>query len=479
LENNYVLLDHDKRKRRILDGFKSLFETSDRKPVIDEELLETVTFIVEYPVPVLCSFHEDYLKLPEELLITVMKDHQKYFAVQDARGKLSNNFIVVSNTRADNADTVRIGAERVIKARFDDAKFYYYDDIKRSLSDRVQDLKQVTFHDELGTLFDKTERMISIAAFLAENIDPSLKDKLMRAAHLSKADLTSGVVREFPELQGTMGTYYADHDKEDREVASALEEQYLPHSFGGTSPRTDTGTLLSMTDKIDNVTSFFSIGLIPTGSEDPFALRRHAMGVISLILERGYTVSLEEIFDNALSAHPAVKPKADVYESIKSFMEQRLEFILSSRGYAHDLIKSVVALSSTNPLKSIIGRIEALKNFREEEIFPDFLLAIKRVNNILPETELPALNTKLFAQDEEKELHKSFIQIRDEVLTLFNEEKFHESLTVFSRITAPVNLFFDKVLVMDKKENIKLNRLALLKEIWATASLIADFSKLL
>jgi glycyl-tRNA synthetase beta chain len=479
LKNNYVLLDQDKRKEKIRDGLHALFDASDRRPVIDQELLDMVTFIVEYPVPVLCSFHEDYLKLPKELLITVMKDHQKYFAVQDDRDKLTNNFIVVSNTKADNADTVRIGAERVIKARFDDAKFYYYEDIKKTLSDRVEDLKQVTFHDELGTLFDKTDRMISVAAFLSAKTDPSLKEKVMRAAHLAKADLTSGVVREFPELQGIMGKYYADHDREDRETASALEEQYLPHSFGGTPPQTEVGALLSLTDKIDNIISFFSIGLIPTGSEDPFALRRHAMGIISLILERGYTISLEEIFDNALSNHPTVKSKADVYGHIKGFMEQRLEFILSSKGYVQDLIKSVLALSLTNPLRSIIERIEALKKFREEGIFPDFLLAIKRVNNILPETGLPPLNTRLFAQDEEKELHNVFMQTRDEFMPLYNEGKFHESLMVFSRITEPVNTFFDKVLVMDKIEETKLNRLSLLNEIWTSASLVADFSKLL
>jgi glycyl-tRNA synthetase beta chain len=209
LENNFVILDHEKRKNIIRNGIASLFNTPDRQPIIDEELLDTVNFLVEFPVPVLCSFSDEYLKLPKELLITVMKDHQKYFAVQDSKGNLINNFVVISNTRAENSGTVMIGAERVIKARFDDAKFYYFDDIKKHLSDRVENLKQVTFHDELGTLFEKTERVKSIAGFLSEKLDPSLKDRVTRAGYLSKSDLITGVVREFPELQGVMGKYYA------------------------------------------------------------------------------------------------------------------------------------------------------------------------------------------------------------------------------------------------------------------------------
>jgi glycyl-tRNA synthetase beta chain len=477
LENNFVILDQEKREKVIRSGVDDLAARSGGRPVADDGLLEIVNFLVEYPVPVLCSFDRGYLKLPKELLITVMKDHQKYFGIQDDEGNLLNSFIVISNTRAENSETVRTGAERVIKARFDDAKFYFHEDKKISLGDRVEHLKNVTFHDRLGSLFAKTERTVSIASFLADKLDPALKERLLRAARLAKADLITGVVREFPELQGVIGRYYAVHDNEDKGVSLAVEEQYLPKSFGGRLPETDLGALLSLSDKIDNIASFFSIGLMPTGSEDPFALRRQAMGVVSILLERAYTLSLQEIFEKALHGVP-VKSGRDIAGEILNFMEQRLEFMLSSKEYAQDLIKAVLPLGRSCSLKTVLGRIEALKHFRQEDIFPFFLLAIKRVNNIIPKTALPPLRDDLLVQEEEKNLYAVFLDVREKISALIEKGHFAECLTVFSGITSAINDFFDKVLVMDKQEEIKLNRLALLKEIWAAASQLADFSKL-
>jgi glycyl-tRNA synthetase beta chain len=477
LENNFVILDQERREKTIRTGVSEFAAKSGGQPVADDGLLETVNFLVEYPVPVLCGFDREYLKLPKELLITVMKDHQKYFGIQDEDGNLLNSFVVVSNTRAENGETVRTGAERVIKARFDDAKFYFHEDKKRPLIDRVEDLKNVTFHDKLGSLFAKTERIVSIASFLADTLNPDMKEKLLRAARLAKADLITGVVREFPELQGVMGRYYAMYDDEDKSVSLALEEQYLPKSFGGRLPETDTGALLSLADKIDNIASFFSIGLMPTGSEDPFALRRQAMGIVSILIDRGYALSLEAIFEKALQEVPVKSPRG-ISGEVLDFMAQRLEFVLSSKEYAQDLVKAVLPLSRYSPLKTVIGRIEALKQFREEDIYPSFLLAIKRVNNIIPKTALPALRGDLLAQEEEKNLYSKFAETRERLSIQVGQEKFSECFMVLSEITAPVNSFFDKVLVMDKQEEIKLNRLALLKEIWTAASGLADFSKL-
>lgn len=478
LENNSVIIDQEKRKSIIRKGITGLFENSDMQPVFDEELLDHVNFIVEFPVPVLCSFDEDYLQLPAELLITVMKGHQKYFAVKDSSGNLANNFIVISNTKQENSETVMIGAERVIKARFDDARFYFSEDKGIPLIDRVDALKQVTFHDELGSLLGKTERVISVAAFLSERLSPSVKDKVVRAARLSKADLITGVVREFPELQGIMGKYYALHNGEDAEVAMAIQEQYLPQNFGGTLPQTDTGAILSLSDKIDNVASFFSIGLIPTGSEDPFALRRQAMGIASIMLDRGYSITLGEIFDNALRNLPDIKSPEDTLRNITVFMEQRIEFILSSMGCSQDLIKSVLSLSSIHPLKTVKARIEAVDKFRSEKIFADFLLAVKRVNNIIPKTPLPPVRSDLLVQEEEKSLYESLLRLKIECDPFLEKENFYDGLKIFSGITVPINDFFDKVLVMDKNEEVKTNRLALLRDIWTNASFIADFSKL-
>jgi glycyl-tRNA synthetase beta chain len=470
LENNFVTLDQEKRKNSIRKNIAALFNDPDKQPIIDEELLETVLYLVEYPVPVLCSFRAEYLKLPKELLITVMKDHQKYFGVQDSNGNLLNNFVVISNTRAENAETVRTGAERVIKARFDDAKFYYHEDTMKPLAERVEALRDVTFHDELGSLYEKVERIMAIASFLAEKISHPLKEKVLRAARLSKTDLITGVVREFPELQGIMGKYYATHDKEDSEVAIAIEEQYLPKNYGDRVPQTDTGAIVSLADRIDNISSFFSIGLIPTGSEDPFALRRQAMGIISIILEKGYGLNLSEIFGHALKNPGKVLPAEKTFENIISFMEQRTEFILSSSDYEQDLIKSVISLASAQPLKLVTARLDALQALRQEEVFPDFLLAVKRVKNITPKTPLPAVNADLFVQKEEKDLYSSFLLLKNECMPLLDRGKFSEGIRVFFRITPPVNTFFDKVMVMDKQEEIRTNRLALLKEIWETLS---------
>jgi glycyl-tRNA synthetase beta chain len=477
LENNFVLLDQNVRGEKIRSGITAFAAKSGGQPVMDEDLLGLVNYLVEYPVSVLCDFDREYLKLPKELLITVMKDHQKYFGIRDSEGSLLNQFIVISNTLAENGETVRAGAEKVIKARFDDAKFYYYEDMKRPLGDRVGDLKKVTFHDELGSLYDKTGRITSMGSFLAEKLLPALRDKVVRAASLSKTDLITGVVREFPELQGVMGKYYATHDGEEKGIPESLEEQYFPKPLGGRMPETDLGALLSLSDKIDNIASFFSIGLMPTGSEDPFALRRQAIGIVSVLIDRGYAVTLDEIFAKALENVPA-RPTRNISRELLDFMVQRVEFVLASKGYAQDLVKSVLSLISSRPLKTAVARIEALQSFKRDEIFPQFLLAIKRVNNIIPRTELPALRKDLLIQEEEKSLYATFLLLRERISPLLGEENYLDGLMALSEITPAVNNFFDKILVMDKKEEIKSNRLALLKEIWSTASLFVDFSKL-
>lgn len=478
LENNYVILDHEVRKRLIIDRAKKLSAVVGGKPVEDEELLSTVTHLVEYPVPVIGSFPEEYLKLPEELLITVMKSHQKYFAVEDEDSNLINHFIVISNTREENAEAVRVGAERVIKARFEDAKFYYEDDRKRRLADRIDDLKKVTYQERLGSLYDKVKRIASIADFLGDKLIPLKKERLGRASWLSKTDLITGVVREFPELQGLMGKYYAMHDGEDKEVADALVEQYLPAYSGDRLPETEVGALLSLADKIDNIASFFSIGLTPTGSEDPFALRRQALAVIAIIIERGYSITLKEVVDKAIETLAHLKGSKEGGENILLFFEQRLEPLFLSQGYTLDAIQSIISLSRTVPLKEIKGRLDAIQRFKEDIEYNDFLIAIRRVNNIIPKTELPALNPGLLSEESEEKLYEKLNVIKSDVEGLLTEHKYYDAVRVLSSLTNAINNFFDNVLVMDDREEVKLNRLALLKGVWTTASSIADFSKL-
>ncbi len=478
LVNNHVIIDPEERKKIIAGNIERLSTSVEGRPVKDENLLETVANLVEYPAPVLGTFSAEYLKLPKELLITVMKEHQKYFAVENGEGRLTNYFIVVSNTNDENAETVKIGAERVIKARFEDARFYFEDDSKKKLEDRVEDLNGVTYQEKLGSLYGKVLRVKSLALFLASKINPSLQQKVDRAAFLSKTDLLTGVVREFPELQGIMGRYYAINDSEDREVADALMEQYLPAYHGDRLPETEAGAILSLADKTDNIISFFSIGLMPTGSEDPFALRRQALAIIAIMLDKGYDISLEEIVKEAFKNLKDIKKPAEIKKVILQFFEQRLEPLFSSQGYSFDVIQSILSLSIKRPLKEVKKRLNAVQGFKNDKSYSDFLTAIKRVKNIIPDTTLPALNPTLLSDEPEKKLYEKLDEIKTVIERLLKEDGYYDALKALSSMTDSINNFFDHVLVMDKQEEIKLNRLALLRNIWATASSIADFSKL-
>ncbi|MBM4145985.1 MAG: glycine--tRNA ligase subunit beta [Nitrospira sp.] len=478
LGNNCVIVDPEERKRIIIEKTDKLLSSLGERRVEDEELLNTVVNLVEYPVPVLATFSEDYLTLPKELLITVMKGHQKYFAVENKDGRITNRFVVVSNTSEDNADTVKTGAERVIKARFEDARFYFDEDRKKPLSERIEELKKVTFQENLGSIYEKTERMASIAEFLAERLFPAAKKNLVRAAWLAKTDLITGVVREFPELQGIMGKYYAVHDGEQREVAEALEEQYLPAHSGGRLPQTDVGALLSIIDKIDNISAFFSVGLTPTGSEDPFALRRQALGIIAILLQKGYGLPLDMLAEKALQTVSGGKDLQEVKEKILQFFENRLEIVFSDLGYGSDIVQSILSLSSSVQLREISERLDALRKFKDDMAYNDFLAAVKRVNNIIPKTEVPELKADLLTEEAERQLRDKLDSVCHDLPDILNDRKYYDAIILLSSLTDSINNFFDKVLVMDKNEEIKMNRLSLLNEIWRTVSTIADFSKL-
>ncbi len=478
LRNNYVIIDQEDRKKIITNKVEELSVSAEGKSVKDEELLETVVNLVEYPVPVIGTFPLKYLKLPRELLITVMKDHQKYFAVENVEGKLTNHFIVISNTSEDNSGTIRIGAERVIKARFEDARFYFEEDSKKALSERIEELKKVTFQERLGSLYEKAERMATVAGFLADRVLPSAKDKLNRAVWLAKTDLITGVVREFPELQGIIGKYYAIHDGEDSEVAEAMEDQYLPAHSGGRLPLTDVGALLSIADKIDNIASFFSIGIIPTGSEDPFALRRQALGIIAILLKGNYNLNLKELVEKSLVNFKNLKDIGELNKQILQFFENRLQTVFSDQGYSPDLIQSIISLSVDLQIRDLQERLKALQKFKGDSEYNDFLTAIKRVHNIIPEGKIPVLNTELLIEEPGKRLKERLDSVRSDLVSLLKEKKYYGAIKLLSSLTEPINNFFDHVLVMDKREEIKQNRLALLNEIWNTVSTIADFSKL-
>jgi len=478
LVNNCVVVDHKERRTIITDKMKNLLAPFDENPVSDKDLLDTVTHLVEYPTPVLGSFSTDYLTLPKELLVTVMKGHQKYFAVENAEGKLTNHFVVISNTSEENAETVRIGAERVIKARFEDARFYFEEDKKKPLFERLDELRKVTFQEKLGSLFDKTERVASLVAFLSEKVLPSARDGLHRAALLAKTDLITGVVREFPELQGTMGKYYALHDSEDSEVATALEEHYLPAHSGGRLPQTEVGSLLSLADKLDTIAAFFSIGVKPTGSEDPFAQRRHALGIIAILLHNKYNLNIKELVEKSLGNLKNIKDFHEVYEQILQFFESRIEPVFSDQGYSHDIVQSILPLSLNVQLSNVKERLDAIQKFKEHKLYNDFLTAIKRLYNILPKETLPECKPELLIEESEKQLKNHLDAVLSHLPELLKDREYAETMDLLTSLTSPINNFFDNVLVMDKNEEIKQNRLSLLSDIRRAISTVADFSRL-
>ena len=477
LKNNFIILDPDEREKIIRDGTKKLASSANAVIIEDEELLRHVTNLVEYPVPVLATFPAEYLYLPKELLITVMKGHQKYFALQDAGGGLVNYFIIVSNTKQDNAETIKRGAEKVIKARFEDARFYYEDDKRIPLKEKLEGLKRVIYHEKLGTIYDKVMRMAAIAASTADKCLPGKKEGIHTAAILCKTDLISGVVGEFPEIQGIMGGYYAINDGYTEEIAKAISEHYKPAFSGDAVPSSEIGSIVSLADKIDNLTSFFGIGLMPTGTEDPFALRRQAIGIIAILTEKKFPLTIYELFNESLRLC-GIDNKNAVLSSIAAFFEQRIEQILASSGYPQDAVQSVLHYANSRPVYTLRERLDALMRLKEDDDYEPFLLAIKRINNIAPKGETVELKEKLLSAEEEKILYASAKAAKTEIESLVSGSEYYEAISALKKLKEPINNFFDKVLVMDKNEEIKNNRLSLIKTIRDIALQTADFSKL-
>jgi glycyl-tRNA synthetase beta chain len=468
LEENYVLADQVSRQKKIEELIEK--SASEVNGIVhkDDELMETVTYIVEYPVAIVGSFDSSYLELPKELLITVMKSHQKFFSLEDEKGDLIPYFITISNTQSDNNDTVRVGAERVIRARLEDARFYYEEDRKKALKERVDELRKVTFQEKLGSIYDKVKRMADIADSLGKEINyPHPKD-IQQACFLSKADLVTGVVREFPELQGYMGLNYALSSGESYEVSTAVYEHYMPRFAGDLVPGSDLGALVSLADKIDTIVCFFSIGLIPSGSVDPYALRRQAIGIISILSIKEYPFSLHALINNARQRLERDIPvQNNVKDLVSDFFRQRLEGILQSEGYRYDSVNAVLATGEM-VMKTIHMRLEELKKLKEEPRFQELLIAAKRAYNILKHENYGGFNPSLLTEEAEKQLSDKTDTISQEV----KERKYHR---LFDFID-PINRFFDTVLVMDKDADMRNNRLALLTKIRETFNYLADFS---
>lgn len=473
LESSFVIIDQEKRKKLICEQAQRLADTINGKILWDEELLEEVTYLVEYPEAFLCSFSENYLSLPKELLITVMKDHQRYFAITDSEGKLKQYFVVVSNTNSENELNIRKGAERVIKARFEDAKFYYEEDLKKGLERLLELTKGIIYHKKLGSLHDKALRINKIANKLGQLLSPDMLELINLASIYCKADLASGVVGEFPELQGIMGGYYSKHAGFPDEVAQAIRDHYLPKGFSDDLPSNEIGCIISIADKLDHLYSFFYLGEIPSGTEDPFGLRRSANGIIAILFRNKYPLSIEDILEASEElAYENIK------EQLLNFIIQRLESFLESSDYSPNLIKTVSDLMAVLPPFEIEERLKAVKDFKESDNFERYFLAVKRVSNIIKNYEKIPFDRSLLVAPEEEELYIKMQEIRANLKDYIENREFFKALNYLDNLTPFINNFFDRVLVMDKDEKIKRNRLALLQELSDLLKSVADISRL-
>ncbi|NLA41617.1 MAG: glycine--tRNA ligase subunit beta [Smithella sp.] len=476
---HFVIPDPASRKKIILEEAQKSAAEVGGKLFSTEDLLDTITFIVEYPVIVRGSFDPHYLQIPKEALTTTMISHQKYFPVVDDAGKLMPYFIAVSNTRARDMEVVARGNERVLQARLADASFFFEEDKKIPLESRVESLKKVVFHTLLGTSHKKVMRFRKLAVKIAAGVKPAVKKNVDRAALLAKADLESLMVGEFSELQGIMGREYALLAGEKPEIADAVYEHYLPIVAGGDLPLTDEGAIVGIADKMDTIVGFFAVGMPPSGTADPYALRRQALGVIHIILSRGYSLSLSFLIDECLASLKDVlkKPAEDVKKDVLEFFRGRLQNQLISQGYAYDTVDAVLA-ADIDYFVLVTEKVQALQAFRANPEFEPLSIAFKRIDNILKDFRGGAVDVNLLSQDAEIKLFANFENIGTRVEKGIAEKNFTDALNKLAALRSPVDAFFDSVMVMDNDEKIRFNRLSLLAEISALFHKIADFSKI-
>ena len=476
---HHVIVDPAERKAIILQEAERAARAVPGIPMKNDDLLETVTYLVEYPSAVCGSFDPAYLDLPQEVLTTSMMSHQKYFPVMNEKGDLLPHFITINNTLARDPAVVTRGNERVIRARLSDARFFFEEDQKIPLEKRVEDLKKVVYHSLLGTSYEKVMRFRSLADYLALQINPALRATVDRAAFLAKADLDTLMVGEFSELQGIMGREYAARAGEDPFVAAAIYEHYLPIAAGGALPQTDEGAIVSLADKLDTIVGFFGVNLGPTGTADPYALRRQALGIINIILSKGYTLDLDAAIGKsiAIMGEKMQRPAAEVKQEVLEFFRARFENQLLGQGRTYDVVDAVLATGISDLGKSC-GKIESMEAFKSHPDFQPLAIAFKRVGNIIKGFSNGRIDPALFQTAAESSLYDALQDIEKKALDLLEEDRFEAALVEMARLREPVDAFFNAVMVMDKDEAVRFNRLSLLSEISGLFHRVADFSKI-
>ena len=479
LKENFVMVDQDARRELISKQLHDIAASKNASIVWDDDLLEEINYLVEWPTALCGGFEESYLALPDAAIITPMKDHQRYFPLVDQDGKLLPMFLTVRNGSDHSIEVVQAGNERVLRARLDDAKFFFNEDRKKPLIDRQDGLTKIVFQEGLGNLADKTERLLKLGRVFGEEcgLHEDAAVVLERATELAKTDLTTGMVTEFTELQGVMGKEYALLDGESPEVAEAIFEQYLPRFAGDVLPQTEAGKVLSIIDKVDNIVATFSRGLIPTGSQDPYALRRQTIGILNILLGSEWNISLRPIFKASMELlNVATDKQEELLNQVEEFFTLRLKNIFLDREVPHHVID---LLLSNNELSvaDAEGLVNALLANRIDENV-ELVQAYTRMYNLVKDVEYTGVNSDLLKEDAEKALFEAASKASEASLAAWEANDYTAVVAVPATLVPAINKFFEDVMVMDKDEAIKANRLQLVRLAYSVMAIIGDISAL-
>ncbi|GGG56369.1 glycine--tRNA ligase subunit beta [Paenibacillus radicis (ex Gao et al. 2016)] len=485
LREQHVIADVAEREALIVSQIKQLAEEQSWEIAIKEDLLEEVLFLVEYPSVLFGKFDPSFLNIPQEVLITSMREHQRYFPVLNAEGQLQPFFVTVRNGDRTSIEQVAKGNEKVLRARLSDAKFFYQEDQKLAIADALAKLENIVYHEELGTVADKVRRIRDTADRIASklSVDADTAAFVSRAADICKFDLVTQMVYEFPELQGIMGEDYALKAGESQTVAQAINEHYQPRFAGDQAPGSLTGAIVSLADKIDTIVGCFSIGIIPTGSQDPYALRRQAAGIVQIILAQGLNLKLEELFEAALAVHQArgmKRSEEEVRKELGEFFALRVKNVLSEQNVRYDVVDAVMA-SGYDDLRLTVERatlIQALAAGQERAEFKLTVDAFNRVSNLASKATTRSVNPALFAENAEGVLHEAWKTAHPAVVQSFADGDVAAALAQLSALKEPITGYFDGVMVMAKEDDVRENRLATLALIADDIAGIADFAKL-
>ena len=480
LKDQFVIVDANKRRKMIIDQMNKLVKKNNWQIKPDESLLEEVTNLVEYPTVFAGSFAKKYLQMPKEVLITSMKDNQRYFEVYDQNGELINHFIAVRNGNKDYLENVVSGNEKVLVARLDDAQFFYDEDRKYPLSHFVQKLDNVSFHDKIGSMSEKMKRVNIIGDFLAKrwHLDKQVVSDFDRASQIYKFDLVTQMVGEFAELQGVMGKHYAKLAGEKDDVAAAIAEHYMPTTSEGNLPKTTVGSLLSIADKLDTIITFFAVGMIPSSSNDPYALRRYAYGIVRILINQSWSLPFNDVLPEIVSAlenqTPAKLPKkAEQEEEISLFIRDRIKQYLQKNNYKYDIIDAVLASSQQDPIQ-ILAAAKVLQLHHDDDKFKPVVESLIRINNILKKAKYKGkniVNKDLFDNDTET-------QLAEGVNDLSKIDKLADLYDGFVKLQPVIDLYFETNMIMAKDEAVKNNRLAQLSDVAQLSKRLGDLSKL-